>query len=73
MTFCLEFYGKDMDEASRVIVEISRGVQVNHGEEALMALEHFDEEYIRAIKYKFKAARSEHPEGGAAHRYGRPQ
>ncbi len=60
ITFCLEFYGEDMDEASRVIVEISREF-VNEGEEALMALEHFDEEYIRAIKYKFKAARSEHP------------
>ena len=60
MTFCLEFYGQDMDEASRVIVEISEEFK-NQGEEALMALEHFDEEYIRAIKYKFKAARSEHP------------
>ena len=60
MTYCLEFYGVDMDEASRVIVEISEEF-VNEGEEALMALEHFDEEYIRAIKYKFKAARSEHP------------
>ncbi len=60
ITFCLEFYGEDMDEASRVIVEISREF-VNNGEEALMALEHFDEEYIRAIKYKFKAARSERP------------
>ncbi len=60
MTFCLEFFGDDMDEASRVIVEISEEF-VNHGEEALMALEHFDEEYIRAIKYKFKAARSVHP------------
>lgn len=60
ITFCLEFYGEDMDEASKVIVEISKEF-VNQGEEALMALEHFDEEYIRAIKYKFKAARSEHP------------
>ncbi len=60
VTFCLEFFGEDMDEASRVIVEISEEF-VNHGEEALMALEHFDEEYIRAIKYKFKAARSQHP------------
>ncbi|MFH0781877.1 MAG: DUF3683 domain-containing protein [Pseudomonadota bacterium] len=60
ITFCLEFFGDDMDEASRVIVEISEEF-VNRGEEALMALEHFDEEYIRAIKYKFKAARSEHP------------
>lgn len=60
LTFCLEFFGTDMDEASRVIVEISETF-VNRGEEALMALEHFDEEYIRAINYKFKAARSEPP------------
>ncbi|MDR0478163.1 MAG: DUF3683 domain-containing protein [Desulfobulbaceae bacterium] len=60
LTFCLEFYGEDMDEASRVIVRISEEF-VNNGEEALMALEHFDEEYIRAIQYRFKAARSEHP------------
>ena len=60
ITCCLEFFGEDMDEASRVIVEISEEF-VNQGEEALMALEHFDEEYIRAIKYKFKAARSEPP------------
>ena len=60
ITFCLEFFGADMDEASRVIVEISKEF-TNEGQEALMALEHFDEEYIRAIKYKFKAARSTHP------------
>ncbi|MBW2658075.1 MAG: DUF3683 domain-containing protein [Deltaproteobacteria bacterium] len=60
ITFCLEFFGNDMDEASRVIVKISDEF-VNRGEEALMALEHFDEEYIRAIKYKFKAARSVNP------------
>jgi FAD/FMN-containing dehydrogenase/Fe-S oxidoreductase len=60
ITFCLEFYGEDMDEASRVIVEISKEF-TNEGEEALIALEHFDEEYIKAIQYKFKAARSEHP------------
>ena len=60
ITFCLEFFGEDMDEASRVIVEISEEFN-NEGQEALMALEHFDEEYIRAIKYKFKAARSSHP------------
>ena len=60
LTFCLEFFGADMDEASRVIVEISEQFS-NKGEEALMALEHFDEEYIRAINYKFKAARSAPP------------
>ena len=60
ITFCLEFYGEDMDEASRVIVEISDEFH-DEGKEVLMALEHFDEEYIKAIKYKLKAARSERP------------
>lgn len=60
LTFCLEFFGDSMDEASRVIVALS-DFFVNRGEEALMALEHFDEEYIRAIDYKFKAARSMPP------------
>ncbi len=31
------------------------------GTEALLALEHFDDEYIRAINYKVKAARAETP------------
>lgn len=60
LTFCVEFFGDDMDEASKVIVEISKQF-INQGEEALMALEHFDEEYIRAINYKVKAARSTTP------------
>ena len=47
-TFCLEFFGDSMDEASRVIVDISECF-VNQGEEALMALEHFNKEYIRAM------------------------
>ena len=59
-TFCLEFFGDDMDEASRVITCISEEF-VNRDGAALMALEHFDEEYVRAIDYKVKAARSESP------------
>ncbi|TYT73901.1 DUF3683 domain-containing protein [Desulfobotulus mexicanus] len=59
-TCCLEFFGKDMEEASRVIVALSETFE-NRGEEALMALEHFDDEYIKAIGYKVKAARSEIP------------
>ena len=59
-TFCLEFFGKDMEEASRVIVEISREF-VNEGREALIALEHFDDEYMAAINYKVKAPRKESP------------
>ncbi|WP_373497895.1 DUF3683 domain-containing protein, partial [Desulfococcus sp.] len=59
-TVCLEFFGEDMDEAGRVIVEISRAF-VDRGREALMALEHFDEEYVQAIDYKAKAPRSRRP------------
>lgn len=60
ITCCLEFFGEDMDEASRVIVNISNAF-VNDGREALMALEHFDEEYVRAIDYKVKAPRTRLP------------
>ncbi|MBU1169850.1 MAG: FAD/FMN-binding oxidoreductase [Proteobacteria bacterium] len=59
-TFCLEFFGNDMEEASRVIVEISKEF-VNEGKEALIALEHFDDEYMAAINYKVKAPRKESP------------
>ncbi|MBP7829657.1 MAG: DUF3683 domain-containing protein [Kiritimatiellae bacterium] len=59
-TFCLEFYGDDMDEASRVIVDISRAFEAGGGE-ALMALEHFDDQYVRAIGYKNKAPRARPP------------
>ena len=57
-TLCLEFFGPDMDEASRVIVELSRIFPLPKDDsEALLALEHFDDEYIKAIDYKVKAAR----------------
>ncbi|MFZ5569055.1 MAG: DUF3683 domain-containing protein [Thermodesulfobacteriota bacterium] len=59
-TACLEFFGDDMDEAARVICDLSNAF-VDRGEEALMALEHFDEEYVRAIGYKTKAPRRETP------------
>jgi D-lactate dehydrogenase (cytochrome) len=61
-TLCLEFFGPDMDEASRVILELSKAFpyqNVNH--ETLLALEHFDDEYIRAIDYKVKATRPQTP------------
>ena len=64
-TLCLEFFGPDFDEASRVILELSRvfpyPLGPAEGDEALLALEHFDDEYIRAIDYKVKAARAETP------------
>ena len=61
-TLCLEFFGPDFDEASRVILELSRIFPLPaDGTEALLALEHFDDEYIRAIDYKVKAPRAETP------------
>lgn len=62
-TLCLEFFGPDMDEASRVIVELSKifPLPTADGGEALLALEHFDDEYIRAINYKVKATRPQTP------------
>ena len=59
-TVCLEFFGEDMEEAAQVIDRISQAF-AERGREALSALEHFDEEYVRAIQYKAKAPRSERP------------
>lgn len=61
-TLCLEFFGGDMDEASRAILDISRAFPFpKAGEEALLSLEHFDDEYVRAIDYRVKAVRAETP------------
>ncbi|MGA8892383.1 MAG: DUF3683 domain-containing protein [Anaeromyxobacteraceae bacterium] len=59
-TLCLEFFGPDFDEASEVILEIAREMP-NRGEEALSALEHFDDQYVKAIGYQVKAPRAETP------------
>lgn len=59
-TLCVEFFGPDFDEASRVILELADAFP-NRGEEVLQALEHFDDEYVRAIGYRTKAARAETP------------
>jgi len=61
-TLCLEFFGPDFDEASRVILELSRAFPFpDNGQETLLALEHFDDEYVRAIDYAVKATRAETP------------
>ncbi|MBK8480704.1 MAG: DUF3683 domain-containing protein [Proteobacteria bacterium] len=59
-TLCLEFFGEDMEEASRVILELSQAFP-NSGAEVLQALEHFDDEYVRAIGYRVKARRAAIP------------
>ena len=72
-TLCLEFFGPDFDEASRVILQLSRAFPFpNGGKEALSALEHFDDEYVRAIDYKVKAPRAGDAEGGPARGRRRP-
>jgi FAD/FMN-containing dehydrogenase/Fe-S oxidoreductase len=53
-TFCLEFFGENFNEASRVIGEISEAFPLG-GPASLIALEHFDQEYIKAIQYKVKS------------------
>jgi FAD/FMN-containing dehydrogenase/Fe-S oxidoreductase len=61
-TLCLEFFGPDFDEASHVILALARAFPFpDGGKEALSALEHFDDEYVRAIDYAVKAARPETP------------
>lgn len=53
-TCCIEFFGNDMTEAGQVITAISSTFA--HKDPAVMALEHFDEAYIKAIDYKTKNA-----------------
>lgn len=53
-TFCIEFFGNDMSQAGLVIADICKAFS-NH-DPALMALEHFDEEYVKAINYKTKTS-----------------
>ena len=73
-TLCLEFFGPDFDEASQVILALSRAFPFpDDGREALTALEHFDDAYVRAIGYQVKAARPETPRAGAAGRPLRPR
>ncbi|TRX01652.1 DUF3683 domain-containing protein [Candidatus Methylobacter oryzae] len=61
-TICLEFFGEDMEEASRVIVELSKTFPFpDQGEDTLIALEHFDDEYVRAIEYQVKSNRFKTP------------
>ncbi|WP_300458561.1 DUF3683 domain-containing protein [Desulfobacula sp.] len=53
-TCCIEFFGNDMSQAGQVIADISRAF--SNQDPALMALEHFDEEYVKAIQYKTKTS-----------------
>ena len=55
-TVCIEFFGNDLTEAGKVIQSISKAFRDKEKEPCLIALEHFDEEYIKAIDYKAKSA-----------------
>jgi len=59
-TYCLEFFGTDIDEAAEVILALAKAL-ANRGREALMAFEHYVEEYVRSIGYQVKSPRSELP------------
>lgn len=59
-TICLEFFGKDMDLASRAIVDVISLFKKTE-KASLTALEHFDDKYIEAIAYKKKTERKETP------------
>ncbi len=59
-TICLEFFGTNLINASRAIVEIRESFRRNEAV-YLTALEHFDDKYVKAINYRNKSARSEFP------------
>lgn len=59
-TICLEFFGTNMINASKAIVEIRESFGKDQTA-YLTALEHFDEKYVKAINYRNKSARSDFP------------
>jgi FAD/FMN-containing dehydrogenase len=59
-TLCLEFFGKNMINASKAIVDITEAFYKDQ-DVYLTALEHFDEKYVSAIDYRNKSNRSELP------------
>jgi FAD/FMN-containing dehydrogenase/Fe-S oxidoreductase len=59
-TICLEFFGTNLINASKAIVEIRESFNLNEHAH-LTALEHFDEKYVGAINYRNKSDRSEFP------------
>jgi FAD/FMN-containing dehydrogenase/Fe-S oxidoreductase len=59
-TICLEFFGKNLVNASKAIVEIKDQFASN-SKVYLTALEHFDDKYVKAINYRNKSDRIEIP------------
>ncbi|MCL1833323.1 MAG: DUF3683 domain-containing protein [Leptospirales bacterium] len=59
-TICLEFFGANMVNASKTIVEIRETFNLDKSV-YLTALEHFDGKYVGAIAYRNKSNRMEFP------------
>ncbi|MCP4134166.1 MAG: DUF3683 domain-containing protein [bacterium] len=59
-TICLEFFGKNLINASNAIIDILESFEKNETV-FLTALEHFDDKYESAINYRNKSERSELP------------
>jgi FAD/FMN-containing dehydrogenase/Fe-S oxidoreductase len=59
-TLCLEFFGTNLINASRAIVEINEIFEKDK-HVFLTALEHFDEKYVVALNYRNKSKRTEIP------------
>jgi len=59
-TVCCEFFGRQLDDATRAMVDIKRHVDALDGV-FLEGLEHFDEKYVKAIDYVSKSTRRERP------------
>ncbi len=59
-TICLEFFGNNLINASKAIVDIKNTFEKDQ-QVFLTALEHFDEKYVLAINYRNKSERTEIP------------
>ncbi|MGV7930140.1 MAG: DUF3683 domain-containing protein [Spirochaetota bacterium] len=59
-TICLEFFGNNLINASKAIVDIMNTFE-NDAVVFLTALEHFDEKYVLAINYRNKSNRTAIP------------
>ena len=59
-TVCCEFFGQELSDATRAMVDIKHHVDALDGAH-LEGLEHFDEKYVKAIEYISKSTRREMP------------
>ncbi len=73
-TACIEFFGEDMVEAGCCIRDLREHFQLG-STVSLAAMEHFDNEYCKAIDYKTKSSRNQIPKAvllvdlGAKHQH----